>query len=73
MIDADSYFQQRRDAGKKMGIYHLLKITTTFSIPAYEIQFQAVDESLSMLKERADASLLRFCDGAEKLFGQDYL
>lgn len=50
-----------------MGLCSYLKVTAAFRILWYGIAFDAVHETLGMLKNTAEACMLRFCDSVVEL------
>ncbi|XP_010462584.1 PREDICTED: uncharacterized protein LOC104743171 [Camelina sativa] len=68
-----SYFQQRRDATKRLGLSGLQKCTTAIRILAYGCASDAVDEYLRLADSTAMQCLENFVEGIIYLFQDTYL
>uniref|UniRef100_A0A0D3B0J8 Myb-like domain-containing protein n=1 Tax=Brassica oleracea var. oleracea TaxID=109376 RepID=A0A0D3B0J8_BRAOL len=67
------FFQQRRDATRRLGLSPLQKCTAAIRMLVYGSAADAVDEYLRLGESTALSCLHHFTDGIIQLFGDEYL
>ena len=69
----DSYFVQKRNSAKKLGLSSLQKITTALRILAYEVLGDLIDEYVRIGETTALESLKKFVTAVIDVFFEEYL
>ncbi|KAK9928956.1 hypothetical protein M0R45_026070 [Rubus argutus] len=69
----DSYFVQKSDATKKVGLLPQQKMTSSLGMLAYGASADACDEYCRMGKSTSIESLQRFCRGIVAIYSKEYL
>ncbi|CAL8166804.1 unnamed protein product [Prunus armeniaca] len=69
----DTYFVQKYDATRVLGLLLEQKLTASLRLLAFGASADQVDEIVRMRKSTILESLVRFCDVIETLYMKDYL
>ncbi|RLM66541.1 uncharacterized protein C2845_PM16G15310 [Panicum miliaceum] len=69
----DSYFQQREDCTRLLGLSALQKVVAAMCILAYGLPLDAVDEYVQIGTSTACEALKHFCSAVIAAFGKEYL
>lgn len=73
VVGHDSYFVQKRDAARRLGLSPTQKISAAIRLLAYGIPADLVGEMFSMGESTTLETLKRFCTAMIEVFGEEYL
>lgn len=73
LIAHDTYFTQRRDCTGLLGHSPFQKMTAAMRVLAYGVGSDAMDEKFGMAKSTVQVCMLRFCEGVNACFEDQYL
>ncbi|XP_021762902.1 uncharacterized protein LOC110727632 [Chenopodium quinoa] len=73
VVEGDQFFQQRRNAARRLGLSPLQKCTAAIRMLAYGLAPDVVDEYLRIGQTTSRKALQHFCQGVIKQFEGDYL
>lgn len=73
VTDQSSYLQQTPNCAGDLGIYPLIKITSSIRQLAYGVNPDMLDEYVQMSSSTVRACLYKFCEAIMELYGAEYL